>query len=39
VTKALLDKLRLRGTDLDELSRQTVNMFYSDARAAEYSIT
>jgi transaldolase len=39
VTKALLDKLRLRGTDLDELSRQTVKMFYSDARAAEYSIT
>jgi transaldolase len=38
VTKALLDKLPLRGTDLDELSRQTVQMFYSDARAAEYSI-
>ena len=38
VTKALLDKLQMRGMDLDELSRQTVNMFYSDAQAAGYSM-
>jgi transaldolase len=38
VTKPLLDKLSMRGMDLDELSRQTVNMFYSDAQAAEYSL-
>jgi len=38
-TKALLDKLPMRGMDLDELSRQTVNMFYTDAQVAEYVIT
>lgn len=39
VTKALLDKLHMRGMALDELSRQTVMMFYSDAEAAGYSMT
>lgn len=38
VTKALLDKLRMRGRNLDELSRETVKMFYSDGKAAGYSI-
>lgn len=38
-TKALLDKLPMRGMDLVELSRQTVQMFYTDAQAAEYAIT
>jgi transaldolase len=38
VTKALLDKLLMRGMDLDQLSRDTVKMFYSDACAAGYSI-
>jgi transaldolase len=38
MTKAILDKLSMRGMDLDELSRDTVKMFYNDARAAGYSI-
>ena len=38
MTKALLDKLPMRGMDLDQLSRDTVKMFYSDACAARYSI-
>lgn len=38
VTKALLDKLPMRGMDLDELSCHTVKMFHSDAQAAGYSI-
>ncbi len=38
VTRALLDKLPMRGMDLDELSRETVKMFYSDAKAAGYTI-
>ena len=37
-TKPVLDKLQMRGMDLDELSRETVNMFYTDARAAGYVI-
>ena len=37
-TKGLLDKLPMRGMDLDELSRETVRMFYFDAKAAGYSI-
>ena len=39
VTKPLLDKLSMRRMNLDELCRQTVNMFYSDAQAAGYTIT
>jgi len=38
MTKALLDKLPMRGMDLDQLSRETVTMFYTDARAAGYSL-
>jgi transaldolase len=38
VTKALLDKLPLRGMDLAELSRDTVKMFYTDAKAAGFTI-
>jgi transaldolase len=38
MTKALLDKLPMRGMDLDLLSRDTVKMFYSDAQGAGYSI-
>ncbi|HUK22877.1 MAG TPA: transaldolase [Gemmatimonadales bacterium] len=37
-TKPVLDKLPMRGMDLDQLSRETVNMFYTDARAAGYVI-
>jgi transaldolase len=37
-TKPVLDKLRMRAMDLDELSRETVNMFYTDACAAGYAI-
>ena len=37
-TKPVLDKLPMRDMDLDELSRETVNMFYTDARAAGYVI-
>jgi transaldolase len=38
VSKALLEKLPMRGMNLKELSRETVRMFYSDAQAAGYSI-
>jgi transaldolase len=38
MTKALLDKVSMRGMDLDQLSRDTVKMFHSDASAAGYSI-
>jgi len=38
MTKALLDKLPMRDMDLNQLSRDTVNMFYSDARSAGYVI-
>ena len=38
VTKPLLDKLPHRGKDLSELSRDTVKMFYNDAKAAGYTI-
>ncbi len=37
-TKAILDKLSMRDMDLDELSRETVRMFNTDARSAGYSI-
>ena len=38
VTGPLLAKLAMRGTDLGELSRDTVQMFYDDARRAGYSL-
>jgi transaldolase len=38
MTKALLDKVAMRGMDLAQLSRDTVKMFHTDARAAGYSI-
>jgi transaldolase len=38
VTKALLDKLAMRGMDLHDLSRDTVKMFYTDAQAAGFTI-
>jgi len=38
VTKALLDKLPMRDKDLDELSRETVEMFYRDAQRAGYRL-
>ncbi|MBI4503668.1 MAG: transaldolase, partial [Gemmatimonadetes bacterium] len=38
VTKALLDKLPMRGMDLADLSRDTVKMFYLDAQAAGFTI-
>jgi len=38
MTKALLEKVSMRGMDLAQLSRDTVKMFYSDACAAGYSI-
>jgi transaldolase len=38
VTKALLDKLPMRGKDLEELSRETVEMFYRDAQRAGYRL-
>ncbi len=38
VTKALLDKLPMRGQDLHDLSRDTVKMFYTDAKAAGFTI-
>jgi transaldolase len=38
LTKPLLDKVAMRGMDLEHLSRETVKMFYSDACAAGYSI-
>ncbi|MFI5398683.1 MAG: transaldolase [Candidatus Binatia bacterium] len=37
-TKPVLDKLKLRGKDLHELSRATVQMFYDDARRAGYTL-
>jgi transaldolase len=37
-SKALLEKLHMRGMDLHELSLETVKMFYSDAKAAGYTI-
>jgi len=37
-TKALLDKLPMRGMDLVELSRETVQMFFDDARRAGYTL-
>jgi len=38
LTKGFLDKLAMRGMDLEELSRDTVKMFYTDAQAAQYTI-
>ncbi|MBX4200303.1 transaldolase [Candidatus Parcubacteria bacterium] len=37
-TNDVLKKLSLVGKDLTEYSRETVQMFYDDARAAEYTI-
>jgi transaldolase len=37
-TKALLDKLPMKGKDLAELSRETVQMFFNDARRAGYTL-
>ncbi len=37
-TKALLDKLPLLGKDLTEFSRETVQMFFDDARRAGYTL-
>lgn len=37
-TKALLDKLDLRGKDLTEFSRETVEMFLRDAQRAGYTL-
>jgi len=37
-TKPLLDKLSMRGKDLTELSRETVQMFFDDARRAGYQL-
>jgi transaldolase len=37
-TPAVLQKLKLRGKDLTELSRETVQMFYDDARQSGYSL-
>ena len=38
VTNSLLAKLSLVGKDLDEYSRETVEMFYRDASSAGYSL-
>ncbi len=38
ITNDLLKKLALVGRDLDDYSRETVAMFYSDGRAAGYQI-
>jgi len=38
VTKELLAKLPLQGKDLSEFSRETVQMFFDDARRAGYSL-
>jgi transaldolase len=38
LTPDILKKLYLRGKDLQELSLETVKMFYNDARAAGYKI-
>jgi transaldolase len=37
-TKGLLDKLPMKGKDLTELSRETVQMFFDDARRAGYTL-
>ena len=37
-TKALLDKLPMKGKDLTELSRETVQMFFTDAQRAGYTL-
>jgi transaldolase len=37
-TKALLDKLSMKDKDLTELSRETVQMFFDDARRAGYTL-
>ena len=37
-TADLLDKLKLRGRNLTEFSRETVQMFYDDARRAGYRL-
>jgi transaldolase len=37
-TKALLDKLPMKGKDLTQLSRETVQMFFDDARRAGYTL-
>jgi transaldolase len=36
LTGGLLSKLSLRGKDLEEYSRETVQMFYDDAKRAGY---
>ena len=38
VTNSLLVKLALVGKDLDEYSRETVEMFYRDASSAGYTL-
>ena len=38
VTNSLLAKLALVGKDLDEYSRETVEMFYRDASSAGYTL-
>ena len=38
VTSDLRLKLSLRGKDLDEFSRETVQMFYDDAQRAGYQL-
>src|SRR5690625_53259 len=38
ITPDLLKKLSLRGKDLDEFSRETVQMFYDDASRAGYTL-
>jgi transaldolase len=38
VTSPLLKKLQNVGKDLDQLSLETVEMFYNDAKSAGYSI-
>jgi transaldolase len=38
VTPEILGKLRMIGTDLNELSRQTVQMFFDDGRRAGYHL-
>lgn len=37
-TTPLLEKLKLRGKDLTEFSRETVQMFYDDAQRAGYTL-
>lgn len=38
MTPALISKISLLGKDLEEYSRETVQMFYDDARASEYQL-